>query len=121
MAEYALLEDDQVRLFPGIVKTLTQLKLAGKQLFVCSSKTHPEIAHNLENLGLLDLFVDFVGADEVVNYKPASDEIDLLVKRHGLNLSESVMLGDAKYDIRMGKMLAARPAPELGAPLTRPA
>lgn len=61
MAEYALLEDDQVRLFPGIVKTLTQLKLAGKQLFVCSSKTHPEIAHNLENLGLLDLFVDFVG------------------------------------------------------------
>lgn len=82
---------------------MTQLKLAGKQLFVCSSKTHPEIAHNLENLGLLDLFVDFVGADEVVNYKPASDEIDLLVKRHGLNLSESVMLGDAKYDIRIGK------------------
>ncbi len=57
----------------------------------------------------------------MVNYKPASDEIDLLVKRHGLNLSESVMLGDAKYDIRIGKMLAARPAPELGAPLTRPA
>lgn len=103
MAEYALLEDDQVRLFPGIVKTLTQLKLAGKQLFVCSSKTHPEIAHNLENLSLLDLFVDFVGADEVVNHKPASDEIDLLVKRHGLDLKESIMLGDAKYDIRMGK------------------
>lgn len=38
MAEYALLEDDQVRLFPGIVKTLTQLKLAGKQLFVCSRR-----------------------------------------------------------------------------------
>ncbi|GHV97224.1 phosphatase [Lactobacillus nasalidis] len=103
MAEYKLLEDSQIRIFPGIVKTLTQLKLAGKQLFVCSSKTHPEIVHNLEKLGLADLFADCVGADEVVNHKPASDEIDLLVKRHGLDLTEAVMLGDAKYDIRMGK------------------
>ena len=103
MAEYNQIEDQMVKLFPGIEKTLNQLKLAGKTLFVCSSKTHPEIAHNLENLGLLDLFVDFVGDDEVVNHKPASDEIDLLVKRHGLDLKESIMLGDAKYDIRMGK------------------
>lgn len=60
-------------------------------------------AESMAEYALLDLFVDFVGADEVVNHKPASDEIDLLVKRHDLDLKESIMLGDAKYDIRMGK------------------
>lgn len=103
MAEYNQIEDQMVKLFPGIEKILNQLKLAGKTLFVCSSKTHPELAHNLDNLGLASLFTDFVGADEVANHKPAADEIQLLADRYQLDLGDSIMLGDAKYDIRMGK------------------
>ena len=103
MAEYNKLEDGMVKVFPGISKLLTELLLAGKKLYVCSSKTHAELAHNLEMLHMTSFFTDFVGADEVVNHKPAPDEIELLAKRYDLDLADSIMLGDAKYDIKMGK------------------
>lgn len=103
MAEYNAIEDDMVKIFPGIVKTLNELKLAGKTLFVVSSKTHAEVEHNLNNLHLASLFTDFVGSDEVENHKPAPDEINKLVKKYDLDVNDSIMLGDAKYDMRMGK------------------
>ena len=80
-----------------------QLVEDGKRLFVVSSKNSVSLNRNLENLGIADLFTDTIGSDQVENYKPAPDGINILANRHDLDKAKTVMIGDAKYDLQMGK------------------
>lgn len=84
-------------------ETLMQLVEDGKRLFVVSSKNSVSLNRNLENLGIADLFTDTIGSDQVENYKPAPDGINILANRHDLDKAKTVMIGDAKYDLQMGK------------------
>ena len=49
------------------------------------------------------MFTDTIGSDQVENYKPAPDGINILANRHDLDKAKMVMIGDAKYDLQMGK------------------
>lgn len=103
LAVYADVEDANTKLFPGILDMLSRLKNAEKQLYVVSSKKTDELDRNLYNLNIRRYFDDTVGYDLVKNYKPAPDGIILLLEKYHLNKDESMMIGDAKYDIQMGK------------------
>ena len=58
---------------------------------------------NLDNLEITHYFKEFIGCDEVQYYKPAPDSILILLDRYNLNKNQSVMVGDARYDLQMGK------------------
>ena len=100
---YSELELEITQLFPGMKETLMKLVEDGKRLFVVSSKNSVSLNRNLENLGIADLFTDTIGSDQVENYKPAPDGINILANRHDLDKVKTVMIGDAKYDLQMGK------------------
>lgn len=100
---YSELELEITQLFPGMKETLMQLVEDGKRLFVVSSKNSVSLNRNLENLGIADLFTDTIGSDQVENYKPAPDGINILANRHDLDKAKTVMIGDAKYYLQMGK------------------
>lgn len=102
-AHYQANENEYVTLFPGVKDVLAQLVSAKKQLFVVSSKHSEALARNLEFLGIAKYITDLVGSDNVKNYKPAPDGIELLVERYTLAKTQSVMIGDAIYDIEMGQ------------------
>ena len=99
-----------VVLFPGIRETLLNLKKAGKQLYVVSSKHSEALKRNLELLEIDVFFDDLVGSDQVKNYKPAPDGINILLDRYKLDPTESVMIGDAIYDIQMGHAAGVKTA-----------
>lgn len=44
-----------------------------------------------------------IGSDQVENYKPAPDGVLYIVKQYGLSTHQTVMIGDAIFDIQMGK------------------
>ncbi|KRL84526.1 HAD family hydrolase [Ligilactobacillus apodemi] len=100
---YQANETAYVVLFPEIKETLLKLKKAGKRLYVVSSKHSEALKRNLELLDIDIFFDDLVGSDQVDNYKPAPDGIKILLERYDLDQSESVMIGDAIYDIQMGQ------------------
>lgn len=100
--DYQENEKTHVKLFPQIKETLVELKQRQKNIYGVSSKHSEALARNLENLEIAEYFDDLVGSDNVQNYKPAPDGIDLLVKRYDLVREQSVMIGDAIYDIQMG-------------------
>lgn len=100
---YSEIEMQTTTLFPGMKTTLEQLKNEGKRLFVVSSKNSISLKRNLKHLGIASLFEDLVGSDQVENYKPAPDGILILLDRYHLDKKQSVMIGDAKYDLQMGK------------------
>lgn len=100
---YQELEESSTTLFEGMKETLAQLKADGKDLYVVSSKISTSLKRNLDTLGISEYFTDIIGSDQVENYKPAPDGVDIIVDRHGLDKNETIMIGDAKYDLQMGK------------------
>lgn len=93
----------EIELFAGISEVLGELQAQGKRLFIITSKTNTALRESAELLGILDYFEDVIGCDDVENYKPDPDGIELLVKRYDLEKAASVMIGDAIYDIQMGQ------------------
>lgn len=100
---YQLIEFNNTKLYPGIAELLTTLYKEGKKLFVVSSKATGPLNRNLENLGILSYFTAIIGCDKVTHFKPEPEGINVLVEKYNLKLDESMMIGDARYDLQMGK------------------
>lgn len=104
------LESSQVTLFPGITATLSDLKANGHPLFIVTSKPTQVLERNLERLGIMSFFTDWIGSDQVAHYKPAPDGILILLDRYQLNPDNTVMVGDATHDLQMGKAAGVKTA-----------
>lgn len=100
--QYKQAEQLGISLFTGMADTLSELKARGERLYVVSSKHSVPLQRNLDQVGLGTTFAAISGSDTVANYKPAPDGILNLVDRFDLVAAESVMIGDAKYDMQMG-------------------
>lgn len=100
---YKQLENEHLTLFPTIDTVLKQLVDEGKQLFVVSSKHSTALVRNLTTLAIADYFLGVSGSDQVENYKPAPDGVLAILNGFQLVPAETVMIGDAIYDLQMGK------------------
>ncbi|KRL93142.1 HAD family hydrolase [Levilactobacillus hammesii] len=100
--QYQRAERTGITVFEGIPATITTLNARGKRLYVVSSKHSTPLQRNLDQVGLGQSFAAICGSDRVAHYKPAPDGILDLMARFDLDPQHSVMIGDAKYDIRMG-------------------
>lgn len=100
--KYATFEDEYLSSFAHVADTLRQLKARGSQLFVLSSKKTDVLHRNGATLGLIDLFTEIVGSDKVTAYKPDPAGILYLIHKYQLNPQQTIMIGDATFDIQMG-------------------
>ncbi|WP_040467869.1 HAD family hydrolase [Limosilactobacillus gastricus] len=100
---YIEYEDQDTSLYNGMLETLASLKENGKNMFVVSAKETKALKRNLTKLGIDQYFKEAVGFDVVKHPKPAPDALLMLIDQYQYSLDESVMIGDAKYDIQMGK------------------
>ncbi|MFT9456512.1 MAG: HAD-IA family hydrolase [Liquorilactobacillus hordei] len=92
-----------VTLFHGILTTLETLVQQSKSLYVVSSKNSIALLRNLENLKIANYFTDIVGSDQVHHFKPAPDGVLSLIKKYRLDPNDCIMIGDAIFDLQMGK------------------
>lgn len=100
---YKEFEKEYLVAFLNVPNVLKQLKNEGKSLFVVSSKKSDVLARNLENLGIYTYFDDIVGSDKVTHYKPHPEGILKLLELYKLEKTETVMIGDAIFDLQMAK------------------
>lgn len=96
-------EETGTKLFDGIAQSLTALHDSGKELFILSSNSSTTIKRHLERFHLDHLFSEIVGSDMVKNFKPNPESVNRVVKDFHLDRNHSVMIGDARYDLQMGK------------------
>lgn len=106
--EYQRFENDSLVLFPDMMNILKELNCQGKQCFVVSSKKTDVLLRNLQTLKIAQFFKDYIGSDQVENYKPHPDGILKLVERYQIDIEDSIMIGDAIFDIQMGKSAGCR-------------
>lgn len=104
MYRQAFAEDPlyKVVCYPGIQRTLEELKAMGVQLAVCSNKPH-QAAGKVVELLFGDLFQKTLGQQEGIPRKPAPDILQKAAKQLGVSPEECIYFGDSGTDMKTGR------------------
>lgn len=95
--------ENAVTLFPNVLETLGQLKANGMIIAIASSRRHVSLDNYINRLGLKSMVSYAVGADDVEHAKPHPEPVETILATFGIKPDECIVIGDAPYDIIMGK------------------
>ena len=92
-----------VKAFPGVVETLERLSAQGILMSIASSRSHHSLAKLVEDLELSKYITYLIGADDVVEKKPAAEPVDKTLSHFNIEAHETLVVGDTEFDILMGR------------------
>lgn len=97
---FRIISTSMIKLYPNTLKVLKALKDAGKKVYLLSNAQRVFTWQELTGTGIVDYFDDiFISSDEGCK-KPDVAFYKKLIDKHGLNIKESVMIGnDSTTDI----------------------
>ena len=97
-----------VTLFPHVLETLKTLHDRGLLLAICSSRGRPTLDGFVRTFHLEEYVSMIVSANDVQRHKPHPDPVLLILKQLDIPAAEALMVGDASYDILMGRSAGCR-------------
>ena len=97
-----------VTLFPHVLETLNALHDRGLLLAICSSRGRPTLDGFVRTFHLEEYVSMIVSANDVQRHKPHPDPVLLILKQLDIPAAEALMVGDASYDILMGRSAGCR-------------
>jgi len=95
---------NECRVFPGVKDLLGELREAGYTLGIATSKPQPMAEELLRREGMLALFDAIVGSRETNNNSTKADVLRAVMEELGAAASDSLMIGDTKYDVAGAKL-----------------
>lgn len=98
---------ETTRLFPGLEEALDELA-AGARLAVLTNKPGVMTRRILQDLGLRNRFVAAVGGDDALSMKPDPAGLVRLAAEAGVDLRDTVMVGDSAIDVLTARHAGAR-------------
>jgi pyrophosphatase PpaX len=118
--EYNLKHHDRmVTVYPGVVEAVREIKAAGIQTGLVTSKNRLGAVRGLKLVGLEALMDVLVCADEVTNPKPHPEPVEKAVELLGANPATTVYVGDSIHDMKSGREAGVRTAAALWGPFGR--
>ena len=100
--------DGTVRLFPHVLETIKALHDRGLQLAICSSRGRPTLDGFVKTFHLERYVNMVVSANDVEHHKPHPEPVQKILAALSIAPSEALVVGDADYDIRMGRAAGCR-------------
>ncbi|MBQ4022314.1 MAG: HAD-IA family hydrolase [Bacteroidales bacterium] len=97
-----------VTLYPGVLDTMRKLKDGGMKLAIASSRHRHTLDRYIAELGLAPLIEMTVGADDVTKAKPDPQPVNIILDALGVPAADTAMVGDAPFDILMGRAAGCR-------------
>lgn len=98
-----LLYAEHVSVYPGIEKTLKNLKAADIRLGIVTSKTSNEMKTEFDIFNLNHYFEVFITASDTENHKPHPEPIQKAIDLLAVEKSETIYIGDSLYDMKSAK------------------
>jgi pyrophosphatase PpaX len=118
--EYNLKHHDQmVTVYPGVLAAIREIKAAGIQTGLVTSKNRYGALRGLTLVGLEALMDVLVCADEVTNPKPHPEPVEKAVALLGADPATTVYVGDSIHDMLSGRAAGVRTAAALWGPFGR--
>jgi phosphoglycolate phosphatase len=115
LAERAYKEADRLQetlyrpsLMEGVGEALRSLKEGGFKLGIATNGESTSASALMKELGLLDLFNVILGADSVVEAKPAPEMALLACERVGVPPGRALFVGDQQEDMRAGRTASVK-------------
>lgn len=101
-------EPGVVPLFPHVLETIRALHASGLQLAICSSRGRPTLEGFVSNFHLEPYISMVVSANDVTHHKPHPEPVQIILKQLQVRPEEAVVVGDASFDILMGRAAGCR-------------
>jgi pyrophosphatase PpaX len=118
--EYNLKHHDRmVTVYPGVIEAVREVKAAGIQTGLVTSKNRLGALRGLKLVGLEALMDVLVCCDEVTNPKPHPEPVEKAVELLGANPATTVYVGDSIHDMNSGRAAGVRTAAALWGPFGR--
>ena len=118
--EYNLKHHDRmVTVYPGVLEAIREIKAAGLQTGLVTSKNRHGAVRGLRLVGLEALMDVLVCADEVTNPKPHPEPVERAVLLLGADPATSLYVGDSVHDMHSGRAAGVQTAAALWGPFTR--
>jgi pyrophosphatase PpaX len=111
--------DRMVTIYPGVLDAVREIKVAGIQTGLVTSKNRHGALKGLKLVGLEALMDVLVCADEVANPKPHPEPVEKAVGLLGANPTTTVYVGDSIHDMHSGRAAGVRTAAALWGPFKR--
>lgn len=96
-----------VGMMPGLEQLVADLRAAGRQVGIVTSKGQAETEALLTDLGVAHLFQAVVGDDDERPLKPDPAPVLEACRQLSCRPSDAVMVGDTRFDIEAGKQAGA--------------
>ena len=100
--------DGMVKLFPHVLDTIHTMHNRGLQLALCSSRGRPTLEGFVKSFQLEKYFSMVVSANDVEYHKPHPEPVQMILEALRVDPQEALMVGDANYDILMGRAAGCR-------------
>ncbi|SCW58723.1 pyrophosphatase PpaX [Ruminococcaceae bacterium YRB3002] len=95
----AMLHNDELDLFPGVLDSLKRLKSAGVKQGIMTSKRRDSLMITLELKGMVPLFEQITALEDTVEHKPAAEPLIYSAAQMGISdMSRVLYVGDAIVD-----------------------
>jgi HAD superfamily hydrolase (TIGR01549 family) len=95
-------EFDLSKPFEGIAEICKYIHETGRKNYLYTHRGESSIKM-LENYGLARYFSDFITSQHGFERKPSPDAIQHLIRTHGIDHAEAIMVGDRDLDLESGK------------------
>ena len=99
-----------VRAYPTVVDTMKQLKKAGYNLGIVTTKINDTAELGLKVTGMEGIFDVLIGLDDVTHAKPHPEPIIKALDQLNATASSTLMVGDNYHDIESGKNAGTKTA-----------
>src|SRR3712207_863675 len=108
-----------VTIYPGVLEAIREIKAAGIQTGLVTSKNRQGAIKGLTLVGLEALMDVLVCADEITNPKPHPEPVQKAVALLGADPETTVYVGDSIHDMRSGRAAGVKTAAVLWGPFGR--
>ncbi len=94
---------EKAEVFPHSKELLDTLRLKGKKIGIITRNCKKASLRTLEVSGLIGYMDVIVTREDVINVKPHPEHVEVAINHLGKKPSETVVVGDHRYDIVSGK------------------
>ena len=91
-----------LKVLPGINSFIKECHEQGVQLGVVTTDITERGRKALQALEMENYFQYIIGGDQVINPKPASDSVDIILEQSGIERDKIAVIGDHAVDLEMG-------------------